>query len=59
VLLNPHQRVIRVGIDIEKDAMVIDSIIAKHEKSIKEREKREKEKEKKSKKKKEKSKKRK
>ena len=59
VLLNSYQRVIRVGIDIEKDAMAIDSIIAKHEKSIKEREKREKEKEKKSKEKKEKSKKRK
>ena len=61
VLLNSYQRVIRVGIDIEKDAMAIDSIIAKHEKSIKEREKREKEKEKekKSKEKKEKNKKRK
>lgn len=59
VLLNSYQRVIRVGVDIEKDATVIDSIIAKHEKSIKEREKREKEKEKKNKNKKEKSKKRK
>ena len=44
VLLNSYQRIIRVGIDIEKDAMAIDSIIAKHEKNIKEREKREKEK---------------
>lgn len=43
VLVNPSQRIIRLDVDLEKDIATIDSIVDKHEKSIKEREKREKE----------------
>lgn len=43
VLVNPYQRIIRVDVDIENDVAIIDSIVIKHEKSIKEREKRKKE----------------
>lgn len=47
ILLNPYQRIIKVDIDLEKDAELIDSLVTKHDKSVAEREKREKEKEKK------------
>lgn len=41
ILVNAYQRVIKVGLDLGKDAVLIDSIVAKHEKSMKEREERE------------------
>ena len=43
ILVNPYQRIIRLDVDLEKDIAVIDSIVTKHDKSVKEREKREKE----------------
>ena len=46
ILVNAYQRVIKDNVDLEKDGIAIDSIVTKHEKSLKEREKREKEKEK-------------
>lgn len=43
VLINPHQRITRLDVDLEKDIATIDSIVTAHDKSVKEREKREKE----------------
>lgn len=43
VLVNPNQRIVRLDVDLKKDIATIDSIVDKHEKSVKEREKREKE----------------
>ena len=42
VLVNPYQRIIRIDVDLEKDIAVIDSIVTRHDKSVKEREEREK-----------------
>lgn len=42
ILLNPYQRIIKVDIDLKNDISAIDSIVTKHDKSVKEREKREK-----------------
>ena len=46
ILVNAYQRIIRDDVNLEKDGVLIDSIVTKHEKSQREREKREKEKEK-------------
>lgn len=46
ILVNPYQRIVRTDVDLEEDVELIDSLVTKHDKSLKEREEREKKKEK-------------